>query len=209
MTTDVRELLPLYALGILESDEATVVERALAADPALARELASYRDATSDLVAPIAPSPEVKLRLLASIGGSRYDQYSAKMAKLFDVTVDRAREFLGLIERKASWELPMPGIGLVHFDGGPAFATADCGFIRLQPGTTFPPHTHVGEEVSVVLTGQIRTDDGRVLGPGDELVQSDRSTHHITCIGDEECIFATRATEGIEIAGAPVRFNRS
>ena len=52
------------------------------------------------------------------------------MASLFDVTVDRARELLGLIERPASWENPVPGIRLVHFDGGPAYAAADCGFVR-------------------------------------------------------------------------------
>ena len=38
-------------------------------------------------------------------------------AKL-DVTVDKARELLGLVERAASWENPLPGIGLVHFAGG-------------------------------------------------------------------------------------------
>jgi anti-sigma-K factor RskA len=32
MSADIRELLPLYALGILEADEATVVERAVAQD---------------------------------------------------------------------------------------------------------------------------------------------------------------------------------
>ena len=38
MTGDLRELLPLYALGILETDEASVVERAIASDAALAAE---------------------------------------------------------------------------------------------------------------------------------------------------------------------------
>jgi Cupin domain len=209
MTADVRELLPLYALGILEPDEATAVERAVAADPALLAELASLRDATSEIVAPIAPSPEVKHRLMASIGGSRFEQFTARMASLFEVTVDKARELLGLIERKASWDLPMPGIALVHFDGGPSYAAADCGFIRLQPGTTFPPHTHGGEEVSLVIAGRLRTDDGRILAPGDELVQHEGSEHHVTCIGDEECIYAARAMNGIAIGGAPVRPNRS
>jgi putative transcriptional regulator len=209
MTPDVRELLPLYALGVLEPDEVKTVERALASDPALASELATFRDATSELVAPVAPSPEVKARLLASIGGSRYESYAARLAKLFAVTVDRAREFLGLIERSASWDPQMPGIALVHFDGGPQYAAADCGFIRLQPGTTFPLHTHRGEEVSLILTGQLRDQEGRILSAGDELVQIEGSAHQIIAIGDSECIFAVRAMNGIEIAGAPVRPSRS
>lgn len=208
MTSDLRELLPLYALGVLDADEAQTVERALERDPALAAELVAYQDSAGELVAPVEPSPDVKARLMASIGGGRFERFANAMAKLFDVTVDRAREYLGLIERPASWEGPVPGIGLVHFDGGPAYAAADCGFIRLQPGVTFPVHKHRGEEVSLILTGKLRDHTGRILDAGDELVQDEGSEHHITAVGDEECIFAARAMNGIEIAGTPVRPNR-
>ena len=211
MTADVRELLPVYALGIpglLSSDEVKTVEHALAADPALAAELLAYQDSADRLVVPVAPSPDVKARLLASAGGGRFEQFAARMSTLFDVTVERAREFLGLIERPASWEAGMPGISLVHFDGGPAFAAADCGFIRVAPGVTFPHHTHRGEEVSLIISGQLRDHTGRILSTGDELVQAEGSTHDVTAIGDVECIFAARAMSGIEIAGAPVRPSR-
>lgn len=209
MTGNVRELLPLYALGILEPDEAKVVEHAIASDATLASELAAYQETASSLVTPIAPPPEVKARLLASVGGGRFEKFADRMSTLFDVTVERAREFLGLIERPASWEAAMPGIGLVHFDGGAAYAAADCGFVRLAPGATFPLHTHRGEEVSLIIAGQLRDHEGRVLSTGDELVQAEGSNHHITAVGDVECIFAARAMNGIEIAGAPVRPSRT
>src|SRR5262249_10191622 len=134
MSTDIRELLPLHALDLLDADEAKSVERAVAADPVLAAELAAHRDAAHQLAAappPVAPSPDVYDQLVASIGGGRFERFAARCAKIFDVTVDRARELLGLVERAASWENPVPGVGLIHFDGGPACATADCGFIRI------------------------------------------------------------------------------
>ncbi|MEJ7599162.1 MAG: cupin domain-containing protein [Kofleriaceae bacterium] len=205
MMTDVKHLLPLYALGILDATEARTVEHAVASDPALAAELASFQDTTHDLTLPVAPSPEVKARLMASIGGGPFEKLSARMASLFDVTVDKARELLGLIERPASWFTEVPGIDLVHFDGGPAFAGADCGFIRLAAGATFPPHTHLGEEVSLVIIGTLQDDAGRLYQPGDELVQTEGSAHHITAVGGTICIFAARATNGISVAGAPVR----
>jgi anti-sigma factor ChrR (cupin superfamily) len=205
MITDVKELLPLYALGVLDSAEAQAVERAVAGDPVLAEELASFQDSANEMIEPIAPSPAVKARLLASIGGGAYEKFSKRMASLFDVSVDRAREFLGLIERPASWNPEIPGIDLVHFEGGPAYAAADCGFIRLAPGTTFPPHTHLGEEVSLVITGTLQDHEGRLYKPGDELVQALDSQHHITAVGGEVCIFAARAMNGIAVAGAPVR----
>jgi putative transcriptional regulator len=197
--SDVRELLPLYALGVLDADEARQVERAVAADPALAAELAAYADAAALIAAPVAPSPDVKTRLLASVGGGRLERFSARFAQLFDVTVDKAREMLGLVDRPASWENPVPGIGLVHFSGGPLCAAADCGFIRIAPGCTFPWHTHRGEEVSIILAGTLRDNSGRLLRPGDELVQAEGSQHDVTNIGDEDAIFAARAFNGIEV----------
>lgn len=210
MTGDVRELLPLYALGILEGDEVTVVERAVAGDAALAAELAAYQqtaDALGSAIEPVAPSPEVKLRLFASIGAGRFEPFSARMAKLFDVTVDRARELLGLIERPASW-VPqiIPGISLVHFDGGPTATAADCGFIRLTPGTVFPPHTHLGEEVTTILAGRVHdVINDRMIGPGEDYVQAEGTTHYLVCVGDEDCIYASRAMNGIAVGGTRAR----
>ena len=192
--SDVRELLPLYALGVLEPDEAEAVERAVGADPTLAAELDSY----FDLVPAIAPAPDVKVRLLASVGGGRFEKFADRMAKLLDVTVDRARELLGLIERPASWETPVPGVSLIHFDGGPAYAAADCGFVRIAPGCTFPWHTHRGEEVSVILSGEMRDHDGKVLRAGDELIHAEGTQHDLTA-GDEGVIYVARAMNGIEV----------
>ncbi len=209
---DIRELLPLYALGILTPEETAVVDAAVARDATLAAELAGLCDATTELIvseAPEAPAAEVKTRLLASIGGGRFEDLSDRMSTLFDVTVDRAREFLGLAERSASWEVqPIPGIHLVHFDGGPRYTAADCGFIRMAEGAMFPLHSHLGEEVSLILSGQLEAIDAdgvrTVLGPGATLTQAEGSSHQLTAIGGE-CIFAARAMNGIAIGGAPVR----
>ena len=194
--TDIRELIPLYALGALEGDEASAVERAIESDPALAAELDSYLALTPA----VAPSPDLKARLLASAGGGRFDSFAGRMSKLLDVSVDRARELLGLVERKASWENPLPGIHLVHFDGGPAYAGADCGFVRIEPGCTFPWHTHRGEEVSVVLQGTVRDNQGKSWQTGDEIVQSQGSEHDLTA-GDEGAMYVARAMNGIEVSG--------
>ena len=209
MTADVHELLPLYALGILEPDEVAFVERAIARDTTLAAELADYQQTTGELgaaLAPVAPAPDVLTRLLASVGGGRFEAFSARMAKLFDVTLDRARELLGLIERPASWIVQIPGIALVHFDGGPSTAGADCGFIRMSPGAIFPPHGHLGEETVTILTGRVHDVTNNVMyGPGDECVQTQGTQHYLLCVGDEDCIYASRAMEGISLGGVRVR----
>jgi len=202
--TAIRELLPLYALGLLESDEASLVEREMASDPSLAAELETYRDAALEIVAPAAPSPDAKARLMASAGGGRFERFADRVAKLFDVTLDRGRELLGLIERAASWENRAPGIGLIHFEGGPAVVTADCGFVKIAPGMIFPWHAHVGDELSIVLVGTLQENTGRFFRPGDEVPQAAGSEHCIKA-EDEEVIFATRAFDGITISGVRQR----
>jgi putative transcriptional regulator len=194
MTTDIRELLPLYALGELSGDEAAAVERAVDADPKLAAELDGYLE-----LGAIAPAPDLKARLIASAGGGRFEKFADRMAKLLDVTIDRARELLGLIERPSSWENPVPGVSLIHFDGGPAYAAADCGFVRIAPGCKFPWHTHRGEEVSVILSGAMRDVDGRVLRAGDELIHQQGTQHELAADGDEPVIYVARAMNGIEV----------
>ncbi|HEX5059520.1 MAG TPA: cupin domain-containing protein [Kofleriaceae bacterium] len=192
--TNVRDLLPLYALGELTADEAATVERAIEGDANLAAELESYLE----LVA-VAPPADIKARLLASIGGGRFEKFADRMATLLDVTIDRARELLGLVERPASWENPVPGVSLIHFEGGPAYAAADCGFVRIAPGCKFPWHTHRGEEVSVILSGTMRDVDGRMLGAGDELVHQQGTQHELTNDGDADVIYVARAMNGIEV----------
>lgn len=212
MTTadDIRELLPLYALGILEPDELDSVERAVALDPQLAAELVAYQDTAHHLVTPVEPSRAVKSRLLASIGGGPLERFAQKLGALYDVTVERARELLGLIERPASWETEAPGIGLVHFGGGPAFAAADCGFVRLAPGAIFPFHKHLGEEVCVVLEGAVfDATNNRMIETGDEYFQATGTEHALINRGSVDCIFAARVMHGIEIGGAPVRTSKS
>jgi len=205
--SDIRELLPLYVLGALDATEAEQVEQALLSDPTLAAELDSLAETAHALIVPVAPSPDVHARLLSSIGAGPFERFAAQMARLYDLTVDRSRELLGLIDRKASWETALPGVHLVHFDGGPAYAAADCGFVKLEPGTAFPPHKHLGEEVSLILAGRVRDrTTGTVYNPGDEILEpADQSDHDVVCEGDEPCIYAARAMNGISIAGAPAR----
>jgi anti-sigma factor ChrR (cupin superfamily) len=203
MTGDVRELLPLYALGILESEEARLVERAVANSAELAAELAAYQQTTGELgsaIEPVVPSPEVKQRLMASAGGGRFAAFAARLAKLYDVTVERAHELLALMDRSASWRPQIPGISLIDFDGGPAAAAADCGFFKLSPGALFPPHKHLGEERTIILAGQIRdVVNDRICAAGDEYVQLEGTSHYLQCVGPEECIYAARAINGIDV----------
>jgi hypothetical protein len=195
VTADVRDLLPLYALGMLAPDEARAVERAVDADPTMAAELAAFEVAAADLVVglePVAPAAAVRDRLLASAGGGRFDRFAARLAGMFDVGVARARELLGLIEDPGRWEAAFPGAGLLHFEGGPACAGADNGFVRLEAGAPFPWHRHEGDETVLVLQGSIVDGDGKVTAVGEEDRRRAGTEHDFSAGPDEDLIFAAR-----------------
>jgi putative transcriptional regulator len=156
----------------------------------------------ADLV-PVEPSPEVKARLLASTGGGRFAAFAPPIATMFEVTVDRAHELLGLIERSASWKRQLPGIEVIRFSGGPGVAGADCAFVRIAPGATFPMHAHVGREVAIVLAGRVHdaTED-RVFDAGGSWELAAGTRHALVGQGEEPCVCAVCAHDGVVFARA-------
>jgi hypothetical protein len=44
-----------------------------------------------------------------------------------------------------------------------------------------------------------------MIGPGDQYVQTAGTTHYLVCVGDEDCIYATRAIDGIAVGGTRAR----
>ena len=204
------ELLPLHAMGVLDEDEATEVERALTAHPALRVELIRWHEAIAALGSapvPAAPALDVRARLLASLDGrdgpgdatdarpgGRLERFATQVADLFDVSVDSARAVLARVDDSAAWRPMMPGIDCLRVSAGPRWKDAQCNLVRIAPGTRFPWHHHAGEEASLVLHGGAHMSDGRDLEPGDLLVVDESVEHDfIVESGGEACIFAVRA----------------
>jgi quercetin dioxygenase-like cupin family protein len=192
---DVRELLPLYVLGLLEPDEAAAVERAVAGDASLAEELASYDLAAAKLIdglVPVSPPASVRARLMTSVGPGRFERFASRVAAMYDVAVERARELFAMIDDPSTHDRSLGGGVLIHFQGGPAFAGADCGFIILRPGEKFPWHRHDGEEVALILQGTMIDCDGTVIGPGQEDHKGPGSEHEFVAGEGDDLIFCAR-----------------
>ncbi len=197
MTTPINleELLPLYALGALDPEDARAVERALVERPDLATEVDAFRETAAELFVlaePVRPSPHVKHRLMSALTGGRFAGLAAAFAKIFDVTAEKGRELLAWIEDPTKWEPMNPLAQVIHFPAGPACVGADTGFVRVAPGGTFPYHAHGGSEVSLILAGSAVTSDGKVLRAGDEVSEEAGTAHDLTNTGDEDFIYASR-----------------
>jgi len=96
--------------------------------------------------------------------------------------------------------MPGPNVSLVHLLGGPATAGADVGFVRVDAGTTFPPHRHLGEEHVLVLQGSYQDSDGSSARAGDLVHMPAGSAHTFTAGPDTDLIYAV-VVHGVEIEG--------
>jgi putative transcriptional regulator len=153
---------------------------------------------------PLQPSDALRARVLASaVPASRFEGFVARFARLFDVSEARAREVLAVAADTASsqgWvEAPLPGVRLYHFSGGPRFAAADCGLVRVDAGLPFPNHRHLGREWNFILTGGFDDSSGEVYLPGDLLIREIHTTHAFRAQEGEPLLMAVILEGGLEI----------
>lgn len=195
------------ALGTLPAAHRAALARDLGPDRLAAAEADAAETLASLAVAlPPAPLPPgLRDRLLASARGpARFAPFIDRLARMVNLAGERVQALLASLAEPATWKpTPGPNIHLVHFDGGPACAAADAGFVRVAAGTMFPPHRHLGEETVLVLQGSYRDSGGAVVCAGDITKMPQDSHHHFTAGPDEDLVYAVVVFGGIEIDGIP------
>jgi len=202
MTDRERELLEEYVLGRLSRADESELLAALARSPELRRELAELRElaAASLNVGELRPRPQARAALLSALAGAeRRFAFVPDLVKIFDLGAERVRELLRLIDDATQWEPgPLPGISVMHFDGGPNALASDNGFVRLPAGLQFPMHRHFGNEVNYVLEGALRDGDGTLYLPGEGIVKNIETSHAFSVPEAADALIAV-SQDGFEI----------
>ena len=183
----------LLALGELDDREREAIEAELADSAELQSELAAI-DATLAELAHAAPALEpsagLRDRLLASTDPETpWEGFVTRLTELFDLAADRVREIMRA--PADAWTTgEYPNAALLHFDGGPRLATADCGLVRIAPNASFPHHSHGGDEWSLILSGRAEEDTGVIWEPGDLIHTGADKAHTFRALGEEPFVFA-------------------
>lgn len=147
------------------------------------------------------PLAALRARIVASARvGGRYGVFADRIARLFDLSSDDARDYLARIERPDAWGPgPMQGVAILPVTAGPRCADAIATFTRFDPGVVFPLHEHIGAEVTIVVEGGFRDATGVEIWRGDELYKAPTSRHDFAVVGDGICIAAAVAFGGIDL----------
>lgn len=178
---DLEEALLDYVSGALGPAEAAAFDERVARDPALAarvREAEELLAAQALCLAPVAPTPGGRERLLDALVPAGWASLAERAARVWDLSVEAVRAVFRDAMDAARWEPgPVPGTWLFHLDGGPATAGADVGIVRFEAGMTFPRHGHGESEHYVVLDGLIHDDAGPDERAGDEVRRAGEGRH--------------------------------
>lgn len=151
---------------------------------------------------PVAPATDLRARLLATAARPehRWAPFTARLARMIDVAHERARELLAAIVRADVWHRVVPGVELLHLQGGPAVAGADVGFVRVAPGEAFPEHRHLGVERVLILQGGYVDNLGQTARAGDFVELPPGSSHGFVALPGADLIYAVVA-DGLEFPG--------
>jgi anti-sigma factor ChrR (cupin superfamily) len=168
LTDEIVERAALYALGALTQIEAQAFEDHLADGCAVCRrELDEYHFAVEGLALATAdakPSPEIRSRLLASLGGNASDGVAAAEADMA-LPLANLSPFVSMHADEDGWQEWSDGILYkpLYVDEASGLMTS---IVRMSPGTGLPRHQHLGVEQFLILEGDCHV-HGERLGPGD------------------------------------------
>lgn len=145
-----------------------------------------------------------RARLLATVSQSeeRFSPLFHKLSRFFDLSAEALRAIFARAADESAWEAgPVPWVSLFHFQGGPAVAGLDTGFVRFKKGMPFPTHRHLGEERVLILEGGYFDHEQRWYGPGDIHDMSEGTQHALHMNPDRDVLIAVAMAGQIEIVG--------
>lgn len=155
---------------------------------------------------PAPPGARDRLIAAATAGSRRFAPFVPALEQLFDLGADAVQAVLDRAAEASSWVAsPLPGVELLHFDGGPRLEAADCGLVRLAPSTPFPDHDHLGDETVLLLQGGYLDASGTTYHPGDVHEMHPGERHSYVVLPDEPCIVAVVLYDGIDVGGQVIK----
>lgn len=149
------------------------------------------------------PAATLRERLFASVSAAhRWDDFVAELAEAMKLPLDAAERLLATVDEDDGWEdSGLPGVRLLHFEGGPGTEDAITGFVRIEVGGTFPHHEHVGQETVIVLQGTCVDSHGTTYQRGQRIDQAPGTAHAITVTSDIPLLYLAVVQVGLRMDG--------
>ena len=166
------------------------------------RQTMDILDKLTKAIPPMQPNAEVKQKLMSTIShDSNLQGFANRLSQLFDITENQIAKILEKTKHAPGFPwCPMDGsrIFLLDIAGGPRVSAADCGLVYMEPGTQFPLHRHLGDELALILAGEIQEHAGDIKYAGDQIFRPQDSEHSFSVISREPAIIAIVLYKGYQ-----------
>lgn len=198
LTNELAELAALFALGLLDPDQAQDFEHHLSAGCRVcSREVEAVRE-TAALVAfrarPISPPLSLKSRVIAAV---RQEQASGASPQVWKSWTPSMAASLHVVRHgEGEWQTVRPGVHVKKLFADPERDSVTM-LIRMEPGATWVPHRHAGPEQCFVLEGDVR-EGGDVFHAGDFQCAVENSVHGVQWT-EKGCLLLINCSQHDEI----------
>ena len=183
------ELVSLYALGVLDSEDALRFEEHLRGGcENCEAELRSFGDLTADLASLTASEPPARLRerLLAQV--RRAPRVPGTLLEQSGLLISRSAEI--------AWQSMAAGIQIkpLYMDTARKYNTC---LVQMEPGAHYPSHRHRDIEELFMLSGELHV-EGQVMRAGD-YCRADSETIHGETFTNSGALFLLMASQQNEV----------
>jgi len=199
-------LMEQYVAGTLSADVALAVATHIDLCPHCQRVCQDIHNDQADMLASMPLEQDDTddfSALLAEITGQpQLDKPRQKAARELVKVQINGREFAipralsRLAEQQGKW-LQLGGIATAKLPAGDKMHVS---LLYIDKGTEIPNHTHLGLEMTLVLSGTICDENGE-YGAGDLLINTPADTHTPHTRADEDCLC-------LSVLSAPLKFNK-
>ncbi|RWX78552.1 transcriptional regulator [Neorhizobium lilium] len=197
------ELLLDYAAGNLTEGWSLVMATHMALCPSCRRRLSAMEGAAGALLEKVEPHdvPEDSwARMKQRLEGIRIEEVKPKPAapqKDALVFPEPLRSYVGADLADVKWQAL--GLGAYHLRIETADPTTQVRLLRIPAGKPVPEHTHVGKELTLVLSGSFYDGD-ELFGRGDVEEADDSLLHTPKASPGEDCVC-------LAVTEAPLKFS--
>ena len=190
-----------YVLGNISPDSDNELKKLLQTK-GIDKEIAKINEEIEQIastVTPVKASSHLKSSIFSHIdevNPHSLDGMANRVADFFQLPINKIQTMLKSVSDLTlpHWEKTfIKGAYLYHFKAGGDIAKAHCGLIYLKADTKVQEHEHLGEEHMLVLTGEIKTQEGKSYRVGDVLISKKGSSHIIQTAKHTHCVFAVKA----------------
>ena len=181
VTEDVLEQAAMYALGALDPDAAQAFEQHLREGCDVCEsELRAFRETAAlvgSSVPQFLPSARVRADLMARVQDSGV---GPQVWKTWSSTNEDPLQVVRKLE--GDWQFVCEGVQAKRLYADPSRDIVTM-LIRMEPGSSYPPHRHGGAEQCLVLEGDLHVGDV-VLHAGDFQAACTESVHDVSWTQD-------------------------